>query len=363
MIENFSNYPMKNRLKKILLIGTGGTITAKMVNGAWKPGEINEEELISFIPEIQQLASIKTLNLFNIDSVGMQPKYWATIANTIKAHYGEFDGFVIIHGSDTMHYTASALSFLMQKLTKPVIITGAMVPPQEIGSDAKRNVIDSLRVATESRIHEVVIVFNGKILRGNRTKKFRELEYDAYQSIGMSPLGIIEQNIRYTGEHYNSNLDARISSEEPIFYDKMEVEVCIQKITPGYNPKIISKLIEMGYKGIITEGFGSGNVPINENSLIDEIRAATEKGVPIIVCSQCAIGFSWMLIYESGKKALMAGSIPGYDMISETALTKLMWILANFPKADVNEIRELFLKDIAGEISEVKNPKEKRVWE
>lgn len=354
---------MKQQMKKILLIGTGGTITAKMVDGAWRPGEINEEELINFIPEIKQLAIIKTLNLFNIDSVGMQPKYWVKIAKTIKTNYDSFDAFVIIHGSDTMHYTASALSFLIQKLTKPVIFTGAMVPPQEIGSDAKRNVIDSLRVATESRIHEVVIVFNGKIFRGNRTKKFRELEFDAYQSIGMSPLGTIEQNIRYTGEHFNSNLKSGSLNDTPIFYDKIELEVCIQKITPGYNPEILLKLIEIGYKGIITEGFGSGNVPINENSLIDEIQSATQKGVPIIVCSQCAVGFSWMMIYEAGKKAMMAGSIPGYDMISETALTKLMWILGNFPKASIQEITNLFLTDVAGEISDIKNPENKRVWE
>ncbi|WP_371804979.1 asparaginase [Candidatus Lokiarchaeum ossiferum] len=354
---------MKKSLKKILLIGTGGTITAKMVDGAWKPGEINEDELMNFIPEIQQLASIKTLNLFKIDSVGMQPKYWVKIAQTIKSNYKLFDGFVIIHGSDTMHYTASALSFLIQKLTKPVILTGAMVPPQEIGTDAKRNVIDSLRVATESRIHEVVIVFNGKIMRGNRTKKFRELEFDAYHSIGMSPLGLIEQSIRYTGEHYNSNQETETSTQMPLFFDNMEIEVCIQKITPGYNPEIIPKLIEIGYKGIITEGFGSGNVPIYENSLIDEIQSATQKGVPIIVCSQCAVGFSWMMIYEAGKKAMMAGSIPGYDMISETALTKLMWILGNFPKATIQEITDLFLTDVAGEISEIKNPEYKRVWE
>ncbi|WP_457558421.1 asparaginase [Candidatus Harpocratesius sp.] len=344
---------------KILLIGTGGTITAQKINGVWTPGKFSESDLLLFIPEIESLAQIDTINLFNIDSVCMQPKYWVKIAQTIQKEYDNYDGFVISHGTDTLHYTASALSFLIQNLTKPIILTGSMVPPHVIGTDARRNLIDAVRVAAESKIHEVVIVFNRKILRGNRTKKFREVEFDAYQSIGLQPIGIIEQDIRYTGVSYFS----RSLSDYPNFFDKMELEVCIQKITPGYNPEIIAKLREIDYKGIVTEGFGAGNIPINENSLIKEIEAATEAKIPVIVCSQCAIGFSWMDLYESGKRALQAGAIPGYDMISETAMVKLMWILGNFPNLSMPEIRAKFLEDVAGEISIIKSPKEKRAWE
>ncbi|MCP4760349.1 MAG: asparaginase [archaeon] len=344
--------------KNILLIGTGGTITAKNVDGVWKPGEFSEKELLNFIPEIKSIANIITISLYNIDSVCMQPKYWVEIAQTIKNNYESYDGFVITHGTDTMHYTASALSFLIQNLGKPIILTGSMIPPHKLGTDAKQNVIDAVRVATESNIHEVVIVFNRKIFRGNRTKKFRELEYNAYQSIGMLPLGIIEHNLRYSGENYNI-----ISKKNLKIFDKIELGVCIQKITPGYNPKIISKLIEIGYKGIITEGFGSGNIPIDENSLIDEIKNATKKKIPIIVCSQCSIGFSWGGLYESGKKAIEAGAIPGYDMISESAMTKLMWILGNFPDASMDEIKILFLKDVAGETSNIQDPDQKKIWE
>lgn len=348
-----------NPKKKILLIGTGGTISAKRVNEAWKPGLFTEHELLASIPELQTLANITTINLFNIDSVCMQPKYWVQIAEKIAELYDNFDGFVITHGTDTLHYTASALSFLLQDLAKPVVLTGSMVPAFELGSDARWNLIDAVRVAVETNIHEIVIVFNHKILRGNRTKKFREIEFDAYQSIGMPPIGIIEQNIRYSGTPYASR-----SPETPLkVYHAMEIEVCIQKITPGYNPTIIPKLIDIGYKGIITEGFGSGNIPIAENSLIEEITQATSQKVPVIVCSQCAIGFSWMDLYEAGKKALKANAIPGYDMISETAMTKLMWILGNFPEATYDQIKMLMLQNFAGEISEFKTPKEKRLWE
>ena len=345
--------------KKILFIGTGGTITAKMVDGSWKPGKFSEKELLNFIPEINDFADITTINAFNTDSSNMQPVCWLKIAKIINANYLEYDGFIITHGTDTMHYTASALSFLLQNISKPIVLTGSQVPPDQLGSDTKRNVLDALRVATCTDIHEVILVFNSKILRGNRAKKFRELEFDAFESVGMLPLGIIEHDIRHTGEHYQNDLvDSKIK-----FFDKLEKNVCIQKITPGFNPKIISKLIELGYKGIILEGYGAGNLPIDENSLIPEIENAVSKGIPIIVSSQCAIGFSWMYLYECGKKALDAGAIPGHDMISETALTKLMWILGNYPDKSIKQIKELFLSDICGEVSDIRTPKEKRIWE
>ncbi|MCK4729718.1 MAG: asparaginase [Candidatus Aenigmarchaeota archaeon] len=342
--------------KKILFIGTGGTITAKTVNNSWKPGEFNEKELLDFIPEIKDLADIKTIDLLNIDSSNMQPKHWLEIAKTIKDNYPDYDGFVITHGTDTMHYTASALSFLLQDLSKPIVLTGSQVPPHMLGSDSKRNVLDSVRIATETNICEVAIVFNSKILRGNRTKKFREVEFEAFESIGMLPLGVIEHDIRLTGEHFKKENELK-------YFNKLEEKICILKITPGFNPKIISNLIDLDYKGIILEGFGAGNVPIDENSLVPEIENAVKKGIPIIVSSQCAIGFSWMYLYECGKKALDAGAIPGHDMISETAMTKLMWVLGNYPDYDIEKIKELFLNDVCGEVSNIRTPKEKRIWE
>lgn len=345
--------------KNILLLGAGGTITAKMVDGCWRPGEFDAKDLFKFVPEIKDIAHITAIDLFNIDSTNIQPENWLNIAKTIKDNYKKYDGFVIAHGTDTMHYTASALSFLLQNISKPVVLTGSQVPPHQLGSDAKRNMVDSIRVAAETDMHEVMIVFNSKILRGNRAKKFREVEFEAFESIGMLPLGIIEHDIRHTGEHYcNDNVAAELN-----YFSKLEKSVCIQKLTPGYNPEIISKLIELGYKGIILEGFGAGNVPVADNSLIPAIKKAVKMGIPVVVSSQCAIGFSWMYLYECGKKALDAGAIPGHDMISETALTKIMWILGNYPDYDMVQIKKLFLKDVAGEVSDIRSPKEKRIWE
>jgi len=345
--------------KRVLIIGTGGTITAKMHEGSWRPGEFSETEVLSLIPEARILANISTADIIRTDSSNLQPADWLKIAKTIHKNYKRFDGFIITHGTDTMHYTASALSFLLQNLSKPVVLTGSQVPPHQLGSDFKKNLLDSIRVATETDMHEVVIVFNGKILRGNRSKKFRELEFEAFESIGMLPLGIIEHEIRHTGEHYKhtgKNKDLK-------FYDKLDEAVCIQKISPGFNPKIISQLIKLGYKGIVLEGYGAGNIPIKENSLVPEIKKATEQGVPVIMCTQCAVGYAWVYLYEVGRKALEAGAIPGHDLLSETALTKLMWILGNHPNYNIKQIKKTVLKDISGEVSDIRTPKEKRIWE
>jgi L-asparaginase len=345
--------------KRVLVIGTGGTIAAKMHDRVWRSGEVAIKTLLRYDPRVHMVAELESLDLFKMDSSNLQPENWITLAEKIKEKYTSYDGFIITHGTDTMHYTASALSFLLQNLSKSVILTGSQVPPDKISSDASRNLLDSLRVATEKDMHEVLVVFNGKIIRGNRAKKFRELEFDAFDSIGMLPLGVIEHDIRVTGEHYNNtNTDKGLK-----FFGKLEKNVCILKITPGFNPKIISWFIANGYKGIVLEGFGAGNVPIGENSLIPEIKKAVKAGVPVVVSSQCAIGFSWMSLYECGKRALDAGAIPGYDMISETAMTKLMWILGNYPKANMEQIRWLFLKDVVGEISKLHAPEGKRIWE
>jgi len=342
---------------KILIIGTGGTITAKRVNGSWVPGKISEKELLKIIPEISKIAEINSLNLFRTDSSNLQPYQWVKIAKCLKENWQKYDGFVITHGTDTMAYTASALSFLIHAPNKPIILTGSQVPPHNLGTDAIRNMIDAVRVAATTDVHEVAIVFNTKIMRGNRAKKMREMEYEAFESINMLPLGVVEHDIRFTGEHYSR------SKSKPKFYEKIESNLCLFKITPGFNPKILRAAVDSGLKGIIIEGFGSGNVPIGENSLIPEIKYALKKNVPVAISTQCAIGCAWVNVYETGQCSLNAGAIPSYDLISETALTKMMWILGQYPNASVDKVRELMLKNLAGEISTARTPKEKRIWD
>lgn len=167
--------------------------------------------------------------------------------------------------------------------------------------------------------------------------------------------GIVEHDIRLTGEHFKK------SGKRPKLYGEIEDKVCLLKLHPGLDPKIIDNILDMGYEGLILEGFGAGNVPIKGNSFLPSIKKAIHNNVPVVVSTQCAIGCSWMYLYECGKRALDIGAIPGYDMISETALVKLMWVLAQ--TNNMKKIKKMMLSDIGGEISDIRFPKEKRIWE
>ncbi len=328
---------------KVFVIGCGGTISAKPREKAWRPGDLTASEILREIPHIGRLANIEIMDLFRIDSSNMQPENWATLAQTIFLNLEEHDGIVITHGTDTMHYTAAAISFMIQDLNKPIIFTGSQFALSQIGSDAIRNLFDSIRVAAEADLAESAIVFNGKILRGNRSKKFRELEFDAFDSVGMGPLGVIENTIRLSGEQIKRN------GKKPKLANGIEPNVYSIKIHPGFNPKIIEAMINNGTKGFVLEGFGAGNVPTEERTLIPYIKRAVNSGIPVVITTQCILGTSWVYLYDVGRKALEAGGIPSFDMLNEVALVKLMWVLRQ--TKNMKKIKEMMLKNYCGEIT------------
>lgn len=327
--------------KNVFILGTGGTIASSINHGLRKP-EYTVKDFSKFVPEIEK-AAVKGENIMNIDSSNMQPHHWKEIARSIYKRLPDYDGIVVTHGTDTISYTAAALSFMLQNLNKPVVLTGAQVPIWETNTDAKRNILNSISVAANADLAEVVVVFAGKIMRGNRTKKFREIEFDAFESVGMNPLGIIEHKINMSDEQ------TKRSNRKPRLDTKLESDVYLLKLYPGLNSKIIDRIFDLGYKGLIIEGYGAGNVSILENSLIPYIQEATNNKIPVVITTQCAIGASWCHIYETGGKALQAGAIPAYDMTSETALVKLMYVLGHTSKYD--EIKRMMIKDMAGEIT------------
>jgi L-asparaginase len=349
-------------MKKILVIGTGGTIAAVETKGGLRPA-YTTEELISFFPEVLRMADIEGKMLFNIDSTNMQPHHWSEIAKEIGKQYDKYDGFVITHGTDTMQYTASALSFMLQNLNKPVVLTGSVKAIGE-GSDAKQNFIDSVVVAC-SNIREVCIVFHGKIIKGckarkvtNEATKITNEKLDVFSSINYREfnlmdhlagelIGQLEHNGKIKIAFDNGRNAPKIKGKFKVMPKIDNVDVLMLKLYPGLNPDTFDKLT--GFKGIVIEAYGPGNVPFMENSLVEKIEMLTKKGIPVFVTTQNAFGEVDMTLYEVGQKAMKAGAIPCNDMISEATIVKLMWVIGNFGY-DVKIIKKMMLKNFVGEI-------------
>lgn len=330
-------------MKKILFIYTGGTLGMD--------GEKNKPlipsnysyELLSFIPELKEIAEIDIKILFNIDSSNIGPVQWIELGKTIFSKLNDYDGFVIIHGTDTMVYTATALSFILRNINKPVIMTGSQKPLKVIGTDAKNNLIHASIFATY-KIPEVAICFNAKLFRGNRTKKIDMWHYDAFTSLNRGLIAEIGVDV-----NLHSNILER--KDAPFYENRISTDVAFITIFPGMSPNIIYRICESGIKGIVLEAFGFGNVPIlGKYSLIPAIKSATSAGIPIIITSQTLYGKVDLTIYECGKMAMDAGAISAKDMTSEATLIKLMFMLGQNLKLE--EISKEITKNWAGEIDE-----------
>jgi len=342
--------------KKILIIGTGGTIASVKTKQGLRPA-YKTEEIISFFPEVKNIADIKGIMLFNLDSTNMQPDDWSKMADTIEKYYKEYDGFIITHGTDTMHYSASALSLMLQNLSKPVVFTGSV---KAIGkeSDAKQNFMDAVIVAS-SDINEVCIVFHSRIIRGSRARKttneatrIADKNLGVYSSINCHLVGeligklegVYDRKIILNPEYRHvKNNSRRLKA-----LTKISANVALIKIYPGFDPLILLKLDDKDC--IIIEAFGPGNLPFMKNTPLDAIKDLSERGVSVFVTTQNPFGEVNMDLYEVGKQAQKAGAISCYDMTSETALVKAMWILGNFGN-EKDAVIKLMHKNFTGEIN------------
>ncbi len=332
------------RKPSLLLLYCGGTIGMRQdaKTSALKP-QLTAEQLLKQNKQLMEEFSIETRTITNIDSTNMQPHHWTTIAESIAQEYLNFDGFVVTHGTDTMSYTASALSFALQNLGKPVVLTGSQVPPEILGSDAIGNLIHACQVATMD-FAEVSIVFGTEILRGNRSMKVSESERNAFISPVFPKLG----NIRLQPELSYSNIRRRHSGNVDL-NSKFNGNVVVVKCVPGMSPGMIDSIIKSGVDGLILESFGPGNLPNGENSLIPSIKMAQKRNIPVLISTQCIYGTTRMYLYEVGQDVLKLGVIPTRDMTPETTFVKLKWALGK--TKDVEEIREIMERDIAGEVS------------
>lgn len=330
------------RKPKICLLFAGGTIgmVKNPRTGALQPAS-SAVDIIKDFPEIQKYLSLDFKVVINMDSSNMNPSHWTLLAQKIHSLYDQYDGFVVAQGTDTMAYSASALSFALQNLSKPIVFTGSLIPLNEIGSDGRNNLIYACLTAKED-IAEVCIVMANKILRGNRAKKYHESFVAVFHSPNFPALGELGRPTQL------NDWRKKRRKRKLIYNPNFNPNISVMKLFPGFDPTIIEKVIERGAKGIIIEAFGPGNVPFLENSIVEQMSNATKKGIPFVIANQMEKGVTNLTAYEAGLKAAKAGAISSMDMTTEATVAKLMWALAKTNK--LPEIRKIMASDLVGEI-------------
>lgn len=315
----------------ILIIYTGGTIgmVKDTATGVLKPFRL--EHILEVVPELKKFDYNISSFAFDppIDSSNVDPEIWMKIAGIIESNYQKFDGFIILHGTDTMAYSASALSFMLENLAKPVIFTGSQLPIDAPRTDGKENLISSVEIAAAKKdnratVPEVCIFFENKLLRGNRTFKNNVEDFNAFQSSNYPPLAESGVHIRY---NYPAIIHPESIPTHLTVHKNLDTNIAILKIYPGIKKSLINSVINtQGLKALIVETYGAGNAP-NVSWLIEELQQALNKGIIILNITQCPTGRVEMGLYETSLQLAKAGVIGGNDITTEAAVTKLMFLL------------------------------------
>ena len=330
-------------MKKILLIATGGTIASKYTDKGLSP-QISAEELLSYVPEAREFCEIDHIQPFNLDSNNVCSRQWTQLAELIEKKYEYYDGFVICHGTDTMAYTAAALSYLIQNNLKPIVVTGAQKPIDLAITDARANLLDSLRFASHPKAHGTNIVFGGSVIAGTRAKKERSKSYNAFSSINYPDIAVIQDRriIFYIDD--KNHITDRIR-----FYHKLDDRVFLLKLIPGSSGAIIDSLAETT-DALIIESFGVGGLPdYGDDEFYQAIRRFVEKGKIVIMATQVTHEGSDMSVYQVGKMIKREFSLlESYDMTLEATVAKTMWALQE--SIDPDGFREKFYKKINHDI-------------
>ncbi len=338
----------------ILLIYTGGTIGMIKDYTTQALKAFDFSQIIEKIPELQHLnCAISTISFSEpIDSSNMNPDYYVEIAQIISDEYENYDGFVVLTGSDTMSYISSAISFMLENLQKPVIFTGSQLPIGDLRTDAKENLITSIEIASAKRkkgkpmISEVCLYFEYKLYRANRTTKINAEQFEAFTSMNYPPLA-------ESGVHLNFNkhllLRPKISNEKLIFRKRLNSNIVVLKLFPGISKTVVESIVSIpNLKGIILESYGAGNAPTN-NWFIKLLDETIQKGLHIVNVTQCSGGSVIMGHYETSTQLKKIGVIDGKDITSETAIAKMMYLLGE--KLTKKSFKSLFEKSLRGEIS------------
>jgi len=335
----------------ILLIYTGGTIGMIKDFETGTLHNFNFDELLEYIPELNLLECNIATKSFDepIDSSNMNPDHWVELATVIEESYNDFDGFVILHGSDTMSYTASALSFMLENLNKPVIFTGSQLPIGDLRTDAKENLITSIQIASlcdngKPPITEVCLYFEYKLYRANRTTKINAEHFEAFASLNYPPLVV-------SGVNLEVNEQALLKpnrNEKLIVHKNIVSDILLVKMFPGITRDTINHLFSYpNIKGMVIESYGSGNLT-DKDWFIKALKEITDKEIPVVNVTQCSGGSVNMSIYSVNKKLNKVGVISGKDITTEAALAKLMFMLGkNIP---ANKFKTIFETSLRGEM-------------
>lgn len=319
------------------MIATGGTIASKNTGEGLAPA-ITSKELLDCVPEIAEICHVQTVQPFNLDSTDVYYKHWLSLAELIERHYGEYDGFVVTHGTDTMAYTAAALSYLIQNSKKPIVLTGSQKSAYLRDTDARKNLYDAFCYCADDRACGVHIVFDGNVILGTRAKKTRTRSYNAFASVDFPSVAVMrdQQPFFYIEEK---------TSGEPKFFHDLNPNVFVLKITPGMRAEILHYLVQQ-YDGLIVESFGSGGMPAYESDeFLQGLQEFSDRNKPVVVTTQVEREGSALKTYAVGKRLLRYPNvIEAHCMTLEAALTKLMWTLAR--TGDMDEIRKLFYSPV-----------------
>ncbi len=328
-------------MKRILMIGTGGTIASQISQDGLRPA-LSSEQLLSFVPKVSEFCHVDCIQLFSLDSTNIRPENWVTLARAVQEHYDRYDGFVISHGTDTMAYTAAALSYLIQGAKKPIVLTGAQKPISFDSTDSKINLTDAFLCAASDHLHGVMIVFNGKVIEGTRACKTRSKSYEAFSSINYPCLAVVQDGrlLQYIEIGF---------SDTPTFYDRLDERVALLKLIPGVPASLAGYMLEHN-DGLILESFGVGGIPSYPGSgFLDVLRQGLEAGKTIVLTTQVQNEGSDVGVYQVGRQVRSCPQIlEAFDMTTEAVCAKLMWILARTREPE--QVAKLFYTPVAHDI-------------
>lgn len=315
-------------MKRVLVIATGGTIASAEEGSGLAPA-LTGEQLVAFVPEVAQICHVEVSQVMNVDSTNMRPEGWLAIAGEVRRSYDDFDGFVVLHGTDTLAYTAAGLSYLVQGSPKPVVLTGSQLPMGDPDTDGKRNLFDAVRVACDDAAAGVMVAFGGKVISGTAARKVRTRSLEAFDSLNVPDLGCVRDG----RVEWADGAEAGDVTSGVRFYDALNPRVAVLKITPGMDALVVDAL-RPACDALVVEAFGLGGIP-EYDGITDTLLAWVDAGKTLVMTTQCPYEGADLSVYEVGRAFCdRPGVLMGGSATTEALLAKTMWALAQAADPD-----------------------------